>query len=1135
MPRSKTFVYPVLCLPWAGAYFLLPTSSLSKLVLYNGIGLSAVVALMVGIRKNRPDHSGAWWFFAAGLTSFLTADVIYYVLHDIVKIEAFPTLADPFYLAMYPLVITGLVILIRAHSPGRDVAGLIDACIAAVSVFALLWVLVMDTYVVDDTMGVLARITSLAYPVMDVALLAVLARFAFVVRVRGAALSMMIVAIFSLFIADVAYSVTTIAGTFQTGSFIDAFWMLFYVLFANASLHPSMAEEVESAPQRPGRLTTARLVGLAVMTINVPLVNLFWGELGRVEVVVTAGSIALFLLVLGRVWLLVDAIKASHELAHYNSLHDGLTGLANRALLTQHLDEIDDHEELLTGVLFVDLDDFKMINDRLGHQAGDDLLKEVANRLSSCTSERDLVARLGGDEFAILVRQRESGHEITELAGEIVNVFSKPISLMGDDVLCSASVGVAVSDPDHGDHETLLRNADVAMYAAKSKGKRHYEFFEQAMYEEAVERLELRADLQNALGRGELEVFYQPIFEMGGNQVVSVEALMRWNHPTRGYIPPTTFIPLAEETGLIVELGSWVLIQACTQVSVWQRDRSDCADLGVSVNLSIHQLRDRNLVTEVSAALRRSQLEARHLTLELTESVLMHDIELGAKVLEQLRELGVRIAIDDFGTGYSSFGYLRRFAVDVIKIDRSFVAGLGGSDRANALTSSMVELARSLSLDAVAEGIEGSEQMTALANMGCKFGQGFFMAVPQPPRGLEQAFNAQLVKKVTSSVKSTVGEGVGKLSPWRPSRSIEVLHGSGAIEAISASLENLYEATGQPLMARSRWLLSWAEAHNTWEPLSVLVRDTYSNEIEAAALLAQRFRPDSLEVVGLGHGSSCTRLPTRNDESAQVLVQAIGEVLNRIPSRWRMELEQLPLGDPVATALRASLEHSHLVPDLRIPRVTFSSRVTVDSYLSRNMRKQIRRAYAHLEAQGIDVEVVFERDASAIAALIPKLMDAHVERDHLRRRSSDLDDPTAKTFWQRVIHAHNEVGKVEIATLRLGGELAAYVIGFADNEIWRLYDGHMVSKFSAYSPGRLLEAAVVDRVVADEAFVELDWMTGVAADKLLCSTGSEERVRLVAFSESRDDCALCQAQETGKFGEQVRQEILSGNPKHLTH
>ncbi len=1130
MRLQKPTLYVALCLPFATAYFVLPTTSVSKLVLYNGLGLSAVVAMIVGIRRNRPPHAGAWYLFAAGLTSFLTADVLYYVNQDILGIEAFPSLADPFYLAMYPLVASGLVILIRAHSPGRDVAGLIDAAIAAVSVFALLWVLVMDAYVVDDSMTVLARITSLAYPVMDIALIAVLAHFALIIRVRGASLLLMVGAIGFLLIADLGYMLTTLAGTFETGSFIDAFWILFYILFASSALHPSMGAAVESSAQGPGRLTSSRLVVLAILTVNVPLANLLWGESTLVDrLVATAGSISLFLLVLGRVWLLLDTIKAGHARATWNSLHDGLTGLANRSMLSHHLEEVLEAspEGAFVGVLFVDLDDFKTVNDRLGHQAGDVLLREVARRLTDCVGiegvNDGVVARLGGDEFAILIGRLTAEEQAVALADTVIDALNRPVAIEGDEVLCSASVGVAVAHLHGGDYETLLRNADIAMYAAKSKGKRRFECFEQVMYDQAVERLELRADLHHALDRGELEVHYQPIFEMGGRRVVSVEALLRWHHPHRGLIPPSTFIPLAEETGQIVDLGNWVLQQACNQVSAWQRERPDCAELGVSVNLSVHQLHDPDLLFKVSEALRIARLDAGHLTLELTESVLMHDVEFGASVLDELKSIGVKIAIDDFGTGYSSFGYLHRFAVDVIKIDRSFVAGLQGSSRAVALAGSLVELARALSLDAVAEGIEQAEQLTVLADMGCKYGQGFFMAVPREPRALEQYFEELRISDgvsgavaVWEQAYSTSGtDGVEPIrdSPtemwgrdvWR----VEVLHGAGALERLGADLEDLHTFARVPIMARSPWLSAWAEAHNSWEPLTIVVRDQGSLRIVAAALLAQRFRRDGLEVVGLGHGSSCTRLAGRDDDANTALAKAIGDVLEAIPSRWRLDLGQLPLGDPVALALQARLGHAHIVEDLRVPRVTLSSRTTSDDYLSRNMRKQIRRAHAQLQERGVEVEVHFESDIDKIAAMLPRLADAHLERDHLTRRSSDLDDPAAKTFWYRVLCAHNEIGKVEIATLRLNGELAAYVVGLLDEESWRVFDGHMVSRFSEYSPGRLIEAAVVDRVVTDKRFSEIDWMSGVAAEKLLCSTDSEERMRLVAISETGAGCAWC--------------------------
>lgn len=1108
MSRKSWIFYLSLCAPVAAAYFLFPTTPISKLVLYNGLGLAAVVAMAVGIRRNRPETPKAWYFFVAGMTSFLTADVLYYVLNDILHVEAFPSPADLFYLGMYPLVITGILLLIRAHSPGRDTAGLVDAGITLVSVFAVLWVLVMDSYIVDDSMSNFARVTSIAYPVMDIALLATIARFALSIRLKGASISLMIGSMIFLLVADVGYSVTTLAGTFKTGGLIDLFWMLFYALFACAALHPSMGEAAEAAPQQPGRLTPGRLGLLAVLTINVPVVNLLWGAETLIDqVVATAASIALFLLVLGRIWLLLNTIKASHASARHDALHDRLTGLANRVLLAEEIEEVfeqDDGDSLL-GVLFIDLDDFKTVNDRLGHNAGDILLKEVAQRLINCSSPGDVVARLGGDEFAILLKDLPSESGAIEVAESIVKALDVPVVLSGGEVVCGASIGVAVGRLDSSGYETLLRNADVAMYSAKGKGKRRFEFFEQGMYEESIRRLELRADLQTALDRGEMEVYYQPIFEVNGQKIVSLEALLRWNHPTQGLISPLDFIPLAEEIGEIVKLGKWVLEQACHQVKVWQVERHECADLGVCVNLSVRQLHDPDLVATVFETLKASGLEPGYLTLELTESVLMHDAEFGASILEELKGLGVKIAIDDFGTGYSSFSYLRRFAVDSIKIDRSFISDLGNNDTAIALACSIIDLAKALSLETVAEGIEEAEQLIALSELGCDFGQGFCVAKPQPPRAIEQFFDELELRKSDPAEEAAVpAAGVARFKT-------EVLHGLEAFESVSADLDDLHSFAQVPIMARSRWLGVWAQAHNTWEPLSVLVRSERSGTLEAAALLAQRFNLDALEVVGIGHGgSSCTRLASRDLKSAEVLARTIKDALDSIPSRWKLELEQLPHNDPVASFLADQLSHSHLIGDLRIPRVTFSnSSASSDSYLSRNMRKQIRRAYQNLAERGINIDIRFETDPSVIAGLLPELAEAHIGRDHLKRRSSDLDDPAAKVFWYQVIAAHNEINSVEIATLRLDGELGAYVVGFIDGQSWRVFDGHMVTRFSSYSPGRVLESAVVDRVVADKKFSELDWMTGVEAGKILCSTDSEPRTRLIAFSEPNNECVVC--------------------------
>jgi diguanylate cyclase (GGDEF)-like protein/PAS domain S-box-containing protein len=417
------------------------------------------------------------------------------------------------------------------------------------------------------------------------------------------------------------------------------------------------------------------------------------------------------------------------ELAH-QAFHDSLTKLANRALFldrVQHALRRSDRADSPTSVLFVDVDDFKTINDSLGHPAGDQVLIELAARVRSCLRPEDTVARLGGDEFAVLLEDSDASDAVAA-ASRILAVASTEMNIQRHPIVIQASIGVAVSQGS-GSAEELLRDADVAMYAAKALGKGQYVVFEPEMHQAALARIELRADLQRAIEAGELFLHYQPIVSLEKMRISGVEALVRWQHPRRGVLAPGAFIPLAEETGLIDPLGRWVLVEACRQAKVWAKERRG---LTVSVNLSARQLQRPDFVDDVAELLRDTKLDPSLLVLEITESVLMRDAEESVERLRSLNDLGVRLAIDDFGTGYSSLSYLKRFPVDILKIDRSFVEGLARGAEESALARAIVQIGRSLRLRTVAEGIEDADQLARLRDIGCDFGQGYFLATPVP-------------------------------------------------------------------------------------------------------------------------------------------------------------------------------------------------------------------------------------------------------------------------------------------------------------------------------------------------------------------------------------------------------------------
>ena len=687
-------------------YFLIPTTALSKLVLYNGIGLSAVVAVLVGVARNKPYHARSWRFIAAGLTSFLSADVCYYILEAVKKETPFPSPADALYLGMYPLVIAGLVGMLRRVSAGRDWAGVIDAAMVAVATFAVLGVLVMDRYIADSDLTVVGRLISIAYPVMDVAILAVAARLAGAVHLRHPSHAMVAMGLCSLLIADTIYGVLNSAGTFQTGGFADAFWLGFYVLLGAAALHPTSAVRL---PERESRtsITRPRLAVLCLVVVTVPVINLAWGK-PIDKVMLNIASTVMFLLVIARMTGLMEVVQGNERRARHDARHDSLTGLANRVLFAERVEQLVQKPRAgVVAVLFVDLDDFKLVNDSLGHQVGDELLIAVSERLRLCVRDVDVVARLSGDEFAILLESAVDRQDAIGVAERVQTLVGEPIEVGGREVMVTASVGICVerrSEVEHAD--VLLRAADVAMYRAKRKGKGRFEFFEPGMHLEAVERLDLRTDLKVALERGQFKLHYQPVTRIKDRQIIKVEALLRWEHPTRGLVMPDRFIPLAEQTGLIVPIGRWVLREACAQTMRWQREYGDRAPQGIAVNLSVRQLHDPRLLEDVADALLDSGLEPSNLTLEITESMLIDDTDRGSRVLDQLKALRVCIAIDDFGTGYSSLSYLRRFPVDTIKIDRSFIHEMETSPTSEALVKAIIDLSHSLKVTTVAEGVE---------------------------------------------------------------------------------------------------------------------------------------------------------------------------------------------------------------------------------------------------------------------------------------------------------------------------------------------------------------------------------------------------------------------------------------------
>lgn len=441
----------------------------------------------------------------------------------------------------------------------------------------------------------------------------------------------------------------------------------------------------------------------------------------------------------------ITARKMAEEMLSHEAMHDPLTGLPNRACFLERVQQAlnwcsEDNSRTL-AVLFLDLDRFKVINDSLGHAAGDTLLKTMAARLTGCATGNNrstlatppTVARLGGDEFTLLVSGFQDAKYPERLASELLQVIAKPLEFDGREIHTTASVGLVVLSSDHSRPEDLLRDADVAMYRAKAAGKNRCVVFDAAMHRAAMDRMQLEHDLRTAIPHNQLLLHYQPVVSLETRELIGFEALVRWQHPERGLIPPDSFIPIAEETGLIMDLGAWVIDEACRQLRAWRDENPDLSHFTVSVNLARRQLSDPNLIGRIKRALARHEIPAQDLKLEITETTIMEDAQAADSVLEQLKAIGLELQMDDFGTGHSSLSCLHQFPVDVLKVDRSFIRNTAERRDYTAVLQAIVQLAHNLNIKVVAEGLETSDQVVLLQSLHCDFGQGYFFAKPLAP------------------------------------------------------------------------------------------------------------------------------------------------------------------------------------------------------------------------------------------------------------------------------------------------------------------------------------------------------------------------------------------------------------------
>jgi diguanylate cyclase (GGDEF)-like protein/PAS domain S-box-containing protein len=864
--RRRLWVGYLVAMALVTLVYLFGPKTVNSGPVFNAIGISAVVAILVGVRTNNVKPRLPWYLFAVAQTLFVTGDVIAYNYERFFgRPLPFPSLADAFYLAFYPVLVAGILLLIRQRVPGRDSSSLIDSLIITIGAGLVSWVFLIAPYAHDRSLTLPTKLTSIAYPLMDILVLSVVVRLAFGGGRRERSITLLLLGSISLLGADAVYGWLELHGGYQTGGLLDGGWIAFYLLLGAAALHPSAASLSEAPVADAPKLTRTRLGILAAAALAAPGVQV--GEhLAGVQVdvlLVAAAGCSLYVLVVARMaglmrrqeqsearfsslvrnssdvitvigddstiryaspsservfgypstelegtplsglvhpedgdrlldlfssmaglsgvhapvelrirerngtWLDVETLatnllddptvegivlntrdvserKAFERQLERHAYYDQVTGLANRALFRDRVAHALDRIQRQPGnvvVMFMDIDDFKVVNDTFGHAAGDALLRAVGERVRPCLRVSDTIARLGGDEFAILLEDGDDSSRSTEVAERILAALEQPFWIEENHVDVHASLGVASVNggPHTKANDDLMRDADVAMYMAKAQGKSRFAVYQPTMTTTVLARLELKDDLRRALTTDDqLVLHYQPIVALANGRVTGYEALARWRHPERGLIGPGSFIPMAEETGLIVPMGGWALEEACRQARRLQERFPRPLPLGMSVNLSARQLQWSGLVGEIKQVLEATRIDPHALTIEVTESTMIDDVELAVRRLAELRALGLRIAIDDFGAGYSSLNYIRRLPVDILKIDKSFVDHIDRGEEQVALAAAIIDVARVLSLITVAEGVERSSQLKQLLELGCDRAQGYYFAKPASSATIER-------------------------------------------------------------------------------------------------------------------------------------------------------------------------------------------------------------------------------------------------------------------------------------------------------------------------------------------------------------------------------------------------------------
>jgi diguanylate cyclase (GGDEF)-like protein len=736
------------------AYSLLPYGRVSVAV-STLISAASCAVMVAGARRHRPASPGNWYLFAAGVGTWVLGDIVYAAQILGGAMPPYPSWADALYLGAYPVLTVALFRLTRERLPGGGFlsGNLIDSAIIGVGIGIVYWTFMIEPVVADTTVPVLTRAVTAGYPTAGVLLCAVITPILLRRGPRSPSLWLLTAGSAVTLAGNVVY--TLLPGLIPA-TLLYAGYLLAYACWAAAAAHPSMAEPVSGDRDSLGR---SRLLVLTASTLLVPAVLLVQGERGGGRVswaAVAIGSMALFLLVATRMSGYISRVDSQARQLRELAMRDDLTGLPNRRDFERRAAAaVATHP---CHMIMIDLAGFKHLNDRLGRAVGDQALIAVAGLLRQSLRDGDVVARMGADEFAVLVHDTLDGDGLT-VAGRLAEVLRHPVHAGEHELLLNARLGVATasgppfsspagsalspagvsafppnwvstSSPAGVSAAELVRRADTARYAAKAAGSRLVEYTpELDERAEAAERL--GADLRHSLDDGDFQVHYQPIVDLRDTRTVAVEALVRWTHPTRGPVSPAAFIPIAEDNGLICELGEWIMRTSCRQLATWRETAGDRAPRYISVNVSARQLSEPGFPEVVMDILAETGIEASDLLVEVTETAIFGG-GTAIEAVEALHRSGIRIALDDFGTGHSSLGLLRTVPVDVIKVDKSFVDEITEPGRRAVIVDALIHVCRGLDLRAVAEGVETAEQADYLRDHGYRYAQGYHFGRPAP-------------------------------------------------------------------------------------------------------------------------------------------------------------------------------------------------------------------------------------------------------------------------------------------------------------------------------------------------------------------------------------------------------------------